>query len=233
MKRVYPWSPHAIIQKEQHVRAGEHWAPGGGPYRTRTGRARAIFSWKSHAAAVFRAGQRKNCGNRSTHCGRRVDALEKDLGVSPADTPRQWREADGRRRQDLQRRPNAWRGVFVRPFAGGQSFRKAGSKEKCSWRFTEGLGVGWLMPQIPEFLRSSPKLTLNLRCKQTPPDLLRLGSGYFGAIGTSPRGPDLKVMEAWLSAHDVFLPPNPISTSMAVRSPSPKLKKPPPRHPHG
>jgi len=58
---------------------------------------------------------------------------------------------------------------------------------------TEGLGVGWLMPRIPEFLRTNPKLTLNLRCKQSPPDLLRLEADISVQL-ERPKGPDLKVM---------------------------------------
>jgi DNA-binding transcriptional LysR family regulator len=59
---------------------------------------------------------------------------------------------------------------------------------------TEGLGVGWILPQIPGFLRDSPKLTLNLRCKQTPPDLLRLEADISVQL-ERPKGPDLKVMK--------------------------------------
>jgi DNA-binding transcriptional LysR family regulator len=59
---------------------------------------------------------------------------------------------------------------------------------------TEGLGVGWLLPQIPEFLRGNPKLALNLRCKQTPPDLLRLEADISVQL-ERPKGPDLKVMK--------------------------------------
>jgi len=59
---------------------------------------------------------------------------------------------------------------------------------------TEGLGIGWILPQVPEFLRSSPKLTLNLRCSQTPPDLLRLEADVSVQL-RRPEGADLKVMK--------------------------------------
>src|SRR5689334_13788786 len=39
---------------------------------------------------------------------------------------------------------------------------------------TEGLGSGWLMPQLIDFQRANPRLVINLRCGQSPPDLLRL-----------------------------------------------------------
>jgi DNA-binding transcriptional LysR family regulator len=59
---------------------------------------------------------------------------------------------------------------------------------------TEGLGTGWILPQAPEFLRENPKLTLNLRCKQTPPDLLRVEADISVQL-ERPKAADLKVMK--------------------------------------
>ena len=50
---------------------------------------------------------------------------------------------------------------------------------------TEGLGSGWMVPKLVDFLLANPALTLNLRSSQSPPDLLRLECGSVGAAGTT------------------------------------------------
>ncbi|HWM61937.1 MAG TPA: LysR substrate-binding domain-containing protein, partial [Rhizomicrobium sp.] len=59
---------------------------------------------------------------------------------------------------------------------------------------TEGLGTYWLLPKLAEFQRPNPKLTLNLRCAQIPPDLLRLEADVSVQL-RRPEGADLKVMK--------------------------------------
>src|SRR5882762_3210369 len=102
---------------------------------------------------------------------RRVDALEQDLGV-----PLLIRHVNGVKLTDEGARIfNAALRMESVSFdllqAGDRSEKQVEGDVQLA--ITEGLGVGWLLPQIPEFLRGSPKLALNLRCKQTPPDLLR------------------------------------------------------------
>ena len=59
---------------------------------------------------------------------------------------------------------------------------------------TEGLGAYWLIPQLVAFQRSNPRLTLNLRCTQNPPDLLRLEADISVQL-VRPKEPDLKVVK--------------------------------------
>ena len=58
---------------------------------------------------------------------------------------------------------------------------------------TEGLGTGWLVPKLVDFQRANPRLTVNLRCGQTPPDLLRLEADISVQL-ERPSEPDLKVV---------------------------------------
>jgi DNA-binding transcriptional LysR family regulator len=59
---------------------------------------------------------------------------------------------------------------------------------------TEGLGSGWLMPSLVEFLDANPGLTVNLRCGQSPPDLLRLEADLSVQL-QRPKERDLKVVK--------------------------------------
>jgi len=59
---------------------------------------------------------------------------------------------------------------------------------------TEGLGTAWLVPQMVHFQRANPKLVVNLRSGQSPPDLLRLEADLSVQL-QRPTGQDLKVMK--------------------------------------
>lgn len=123
---------------------------------------------------------------------RRVDALEEDLGV-----PLLIRHVngvkltvEGARIYDAALRMESVSFELLR--AGNPSEQQVEGEVQLA--ATEGLGAVWILPQIPEFLRSNPKLTLNLRCTQTPPDLLRLEADISVQL-ERPKGPDLKVMK--------------------------------------
>jgi DNA-binding transcriptional LysR family regulator len=58
---------------------------------------------------------------------------------------------------------------------------------------TDGLGGGWLMPQLVAFQHANPNLTVNLRCAQNPPDLLRLEADLSVQVDR-PTERDLKVV---------------------------------------
>ena len=139
----------------------------------------------------FRAAAQK-LGQSVNALRRRVDALEKDLGV-----PLLIRHVNGVRLTD--------EGSKIYSAAlrmEGASFdllqaRNLSEKQaegEVNFSITEGLGIGWILPQVPEFLRSNPKLTLNIRCTQRPPDLLRLEADISVQL-ERPKGPDLKVMK--------------------------------------
>ena len=59
---------------------------------------------------------------------------------------------------------------------------------------TEGLASAWLMPQLVHFQRANPRLAINLRCGQSPPDLLRLEADLSVQL-ERPTEPDLKVVK--------------------------------------
>jgi len=59
---------------------------------------------------------------------------------------------------------------------------------------TEGMGTGWLVPKLVEFQRANPKLTVNLRCGQMPPDLLRLEADLSVQL-QRPKEADLKMIK--------------------------------------
>jgi DNA-binding transcriptional LysR family regulator len=59
---------------------------------------------------------------------------------------------------------------------------------------TEGLASAWLMPQLVHFQRTNPKLAINLRCGQSPPDLLRLEADLSVQL-ERPTEHDLKVVK--------------------------------------
>jgi DNA-binding transcriptional LysR family regulator len=59
---------------------------------------------------------------------------------------------------------------------------------------TEGMGTAWLVPKLADFQRTYPKLIINLRCGQKPPDLLRLEADLSVQL-QRPKEPDLKVVK--------------------------------------
>jgi DNA-binding transcriptional LysR family regulator len=59
---------------------------------------------------------------------------------------------------------------------------------------TEGMGTFWLLPQLVEFQRANPKLSLNLRSSQKSADLLRLEADLSVQLHR-PTEPNLKVMK--------------------------------------
>jgi len=59
---------------------------------------------------------------------------------------------------------------------------------------TEGMGTGWLLPQLAEFQRANPRLVMNLRCESRPADLLRLEADIAIQL-QRPKTPDLKVVK--------------------------------------
>jgi DNA-binding transcriptional LysR family regulator len=139
----------------------------------------------------FRAAAQK-LGHSVNALRRRVDALEKDLGV-----PLLIRHVNGVRLTD--------EGSKIYSAAlrmEGASFdllqaRNLSEKQaegEVNLSVTEGLGVYWLIPQLLELQRSNPRLTLNLRCSQTPPDLLRLEADISVQL-VGPKEPDLKVVK--------------------------------------
>jgi DNA-binding transcriptional LysR family regulator len=139
----------------------------------------------------FRAAAQK-LGQSVNALRRRVDALEKDLGV-----PLLIRHVSGVRLTD--------EGSKIYSAAlrmEGASFdllqaRNISEKQvegEVLLSITEGLGSFWLVPKLAEFQRSNPKLTLNLKCSQIPPDLLRLEADVSVQL-VRPKEPDLKVVK--------------------------------------
>jgi DNA-binding transcriptional LysR family regulator len=59
---------------------------------------------------------------------------------------------------------------------------------------TEGMGAFWLLPQLVEFQRENPKLTMNVTSGQKPADLSRLEADISVQL-ERPEEPNLKVMK--------------------------------------
>jgi DNA-binding transcriptional LysR family regulator len=59
---------------------------------------------------------------------------------------------------------------------------------------SEGLGTGWIVPKLTDFQHVNPGLVVNLRCSQSPPDLLRLEADISVQL-ERPKELDLKVVK--------------------------------------
>lgn len=175
--------------KKNNKPRGEHWAMVEPP---------TVPDWE--AAHVFlevaRSGSFRAAAQKLRQSvnalRRRVDALEQDLGI-----PLLIRHVNGVKLTDEGARIyNAalrMEGVSFDLLQAGNPSEKQVEGE-VQLAITEGLGTAWILPQITEFLRGNPGLTLNLRCTQTPPDLLRLEADISVQL-ERPKGPDLKVMK--------------------------------------
>jgi DNA-binding transcriptional LysR family regulator len=175
--------------KKNNKQHGEHWALIEAP---------AVPDWE--AAHIFlevaRCGSFRAAAQKLRQSvnalRRRVHALEQDLGV-----PLLIRHVNGVKLTDegtkIFNAALRMEGVSFGLLQTGDRSEKQVEGD-VQLAVTEGLGVAWLMPQIPGFLHSNPKLTLNLRCIQTPPDLHRLEADISVQL-ERPKGPDLKVMK--------------------------------------
>ena len=175
--------------KKNNKPRGEHWAREELP-SSPDWEAAHIFLQVARCGSFRAAAQKLRQSVNALR--RRVDALEKDLGV-----PLLIRHVngvkltdEGSRIYDAALRMESVSFDLLQ--AGDRSEKQVEGEVQLA--VTEGLGVGWILPRIPEFLRSNPKLTLNLRCKQTPPDLLRLEADISVQL-ERPKGPDLKIMK--------------------------------------
>jgi len=123
---------------------------------------------------------------------RRVDALERDLGIALLIRHVNGVKLteEGARIYDTTQRMESLSFQLLQ--AGNPAEKQVEGEVQLA--ATEGLGVAWILPQIPEFLRNNPRLTLNLRCTQIPPDLHRLEADISVQL-ERPKGPDLKIMK--------------------------------------
>jgi DNA-binding transcriptional LysR family regulator len=158
----------------------------------------AIPDWEAAHAFLevlrcgsFRAAAQK-LGQSVNVLRRKVDAFESELGV-----PLLIRHIDGVRPTDegakiyaatLQMENASFDVLLARNLSDKQIDGEVGLS------ITEGLGSGWLMPQLVHFQRANPKLAINLRCAQSPPDLLRLEADISVQL-VRPREHDLKVVK--------------------------------------
>jgi DNA-binding transcriptional LysR family regulator len=138
----------------------------------------------------FRAASQK-LGQSVNALRRKVDALERELGV-----PLLIRHINGVQVTDegskiyaaaLQMESASFELLQARKLSDKQLEGEVGLS------VTEGLGSGWVVPKLVHFQHANPKLTVNLRCGQTPPDLLRLEADLSVQL-ERPREPDLKIV---------------------------------------
>jgi DNA-binding transcriptional LysR family regulator len=123
---------------------------------------------------------------------RRVDAFENELGV-----PLLIRHINGVQPTDegskiyaalLQMESASFDVLVARNLSNKQIDGEVGLS------ITEGLGSAWLVPQLVHFQRANPKLVVNLRSGQSPPDLLRLEADISVQL-ERPKEHDLKVVK--------------------------------------
>jgi len=140
----------------------------------------------SFRAASLKIGQSVNALRR------RVDAFESELGV-----PLLVRHINGVQPTEegsriyaatLQMENASFDVLLARNLSGKQIDGEVGLS------ITEGLGSAWLVPQLVHFQRANPQLAVNLRCGQTPPDLLRLEADLSVQL-ERPTEHDLKVVK--------------------------------------
>lgn len=139
----------------------------------------------------FRAASQK-LGQSVNALRRRVDAFENDLGV-----PLLIRHINGVQPTDegakiytatLQMENASFDLLQARNLSDKQVDGEVGLS------VTEGLGTAWLVPQLVHFQRANPKLVVNLRSGQSPPDLLRLEADLSVQL-IRPKDQDLKVVK--------------------------------------
>ena len=175
--------------KKNNKPQGEHWATVEVP-TVPDWEAAHIFLEVARSGSFRAAAQKLRQSVNALR--RRVHALEQDLGISLL-----IRHVNGVKLTDegakifnaAQRMESV---SFELLQAGNPSEKQIEGEVQLA--ITEGLGTFWLLPQVPEFLRGNPKLTLNLVCKQTPPDLLRLEADISVQL-ERPKGPDLKILK--------------------------------------
>ncbi|HKX64316.1 MAG TPA: LysR family transcriptional regulator [Rhizomicrobium sp.] len=175
--------------KKNNKPQGEHWA---------TVEAPTVSDWE--AAHIFlevaRSGSFRAAAQKLRQSvnalRRRVHALEQDLGVSLL-----IRHVNGVRLTDegskiyaaVQQMESA---SFNLLQARNVSEKQIEGEVRLS--ITEGMGIGWLLPQLAEFQRANPRLVMNLRCESRAPDLLRLEADIAVQL-QRPNAPDLKVVK--------------------------------------
>ena len=168
---------------------GEHWALVETP-TVPDWEAAHVFLEVARSGS-FRAAAQK-LGQSVNALRRRVDALERELGL-----PLLLRHVNGVRLTDegskiYNAALHMENASFELLEARNHSAKQAEGEVNLS--ITEGLGAYWLIPHLIEFQRSNPRLTLNLKCSQTPPDLLRLEADISVQL-KRPKEPDLKVVK--------------------------------------
>jgi DNA-binding transcriptional LysR family regulator len=139
----------------------------------------------------FRAAAQK-LGQSVNALRRRIDAFEREMGV-----PLLIRHVNGVQPTDegtkiyaaaLQMESASFDLLLARKSSDQQI------EGEVRLAITEGMGTAWLVPKLAEFQRANPKLTVNLRCGQKPPDLLRLEADLSVQL-QRPKEPDLKVVK--------------------------------------
>ena len=139
----------------------------------------------------FRAAAQK-LGQSVNSLRRRIDAFEREMG-----TPLLIRHVNGvQPTEDGSKIYAAALQMESASFDLLQARRSSGHQieGEVGLAITEGMGTGWLVPKLAEFQRANPKLTINLRCGQKPPDLLRLEADISVQL-QRPKEADLKVVK--------------------------------------
>ena len=139
----------------------------------------------------FRAASQK-LGQSVNALRRKVDAFESELGISllirHINGVQPTEEGSKIYAATLQMESASFHVLQARHLSGQQIEGEVGLS------VTEGLGSGWLVPHLVHFQRTNPRLAVNLRSGQTPPDLLRLEADLSVQL-QRPKEQDLKVVK--------------------------------------
>jgi DNA-binding transcriptional LysR family regulator len=159
--------------------------------------ARAAPDWES--ARVFlevtRAGSFRSaaevCGQSVNALRRRVEELEKSLGVTLLT-----RHVDGVR--TTVEGENVLAAIAQMEAASFGLLRArehtASLTGEVRLAVTEGLGTFWIAPRLVEFQRANPKLLVDVNCAMKSADVLRMEADIAIQI-TRPTAPDLRVVK--------------------------------------
>jgi DNA-binding transcriptional LysR family regulator len=139
----------------------------------------------------FRAAAQK-LGQSVNALRRRIDAFEREMGlpllIRRVNGVQPTEEGSNIYAAALQMESASFELLAARQTSGQQIEGEVGLA------VTEGLGTAWLVPRLVEFQRANPGLTINLRCGQSPPHLLRLEADLSVQL-QRPKEPDVKVVK--------------------------------------
>jgi DNA-binding transcriptional LysR family regulator len=158
-------------------------------------------------AGSFRKAAQK-CGQSVNALRRRIDGLQKALGVTLLT-----RHVDGIRTTDEGE--NVLAAIMQMEAASFGLLRATDHTTTLSGEVrlavTEGLGTFWIAPRLVEFQRANPNLLVDVNCAMKSADVLRMEADIAIQI-TRPTAPDLRVVKLGRLHFVLFASPSYLQT---------------------